>query len=474
MNKKLIVFNLLLFLSVMAFGQVQKNLKVNSEDKTHVEFLSSKFVKKGRQIKIALPKNYDTNKKYPVFYITDGASRNFDVAKSYIESFTGEPFEIIPESILVGIVHGKEGKHSNRNKDLDVYYKTNGNAFKNFLFQELIPFINNNYSTSGFNVMIGHSNGAEYNHYLFLEKDNPFRGFISISTNFFGKKVHKEMGEIIKKYEGKDFFYFVANAKNDSPDRIKAGDDYEKIYEENSNSKIKFQKNFYIRNHNSIVPPALHDGIKFIFQDYKRIENYTTFYSYKNNYKSDMLNLYGIDVEYSLNDMENSLSNIFKTKNVKELDEFLHFVEENKLWKNYFMKEAGGLDAMNKGNFYYLIGAFNKSSQQYEEALNQLEITVEPMVYFGNFNKVVKTFKEIRQYKKLMEILLKSKNFATTHEIYSNGNKKILLKLNYLIAKLSSEQKIDKREGRKAKKYCIDNYYKNKLFILEEINQIKI
>lgn len=439
-----------------------------------LEFLPSKFVKKGRQIKIALPENYDPKKKYPVFYITDGASRNFDVAKDYIKSFAGEPFEIIPESILVGIVHGREGDDSNRNKDLDVHYKTNGQAFKNFLFNELVPHINEKYSTAGFNVMIGHSNGAEYNHYLFLEKENPFRGFISISTNFFGKKVHKEMGDMIKKYEGNGFFYFVANAKNDSRDRIEAGDDYERIYKENANPKIRFQKNFYIRNHNSIVPPALHDGIKFIFKDYKRLENYKTFYSYKNHYKVDMRELYGIDVDYSLNDLENALSHIFESKNVKELDMYLDFVKEHKLWKNFFMKEAGGMDAMNQGNFYYHIGAFEKSSQSYAEALNQLEITVEPMVYFSNFNNVVKSFKELKQYKKLMDVLVKSRTFASNHKIYTNGNTYTLLKLNYLIAKLSAEHNIDRRIGRKAKQYCVDNYLKNRLFKLSEIKQLKI
>ena len=282
------------------------------------------------------------------------------------------------------------------------------------------------------------------------------------------------MGEKIKKYEGNDFFYFVANAKNDSPDRIKAGDDYEKIYNANSNPKFQFQKEFYIKNHNSMVPPALFDGIQFIFKDYKNLDNYKTFASYSNNYKTDMKNLYGIEVEYSLNDLNNSLSHIIENKDVNQLENYLAFVEEKKLWKNGVMKKPGGMDAMNRGNFFYHSGALYKSAKIYEEAYKELNITVEPKVYFGNFNKIVKNFKEIKEYKRLLELLIKSKDFASKNTIWEPGNKPTLLKLNYLIATLSSEHNIFKKEGKIAKLYCLNNYYKNKLFELEEIKTLRI
>lgn len=50
-------------------------------------------------------------------------------------------------------------------------------------FKEVIPYINSKYSTSNFKAIYGHSNGAEYNHYLMFEKDNPFDAFINISEN---------------------------------------------------------------------------------------------------------------------------------------------------------------------------------------------------------------------------------------------------------------------------------------------------
>ena len=73
-----------------------------------------------------------------------------------------------------------------------------------------------------------------------------------------------------------------------------------------------------------------------------------------------------------------------------------------------------------------------------------------------------------------MEILIKSRDFASTNKVYDDGNKNILLKLNYLIATVSAEHNIAKKEGKKAKEYCIDNYFENKLFDLDEMNQLSI
>ena len=444
-----------------------------------IEFLPSQFVLgSSRQIKIALPNNYDRNKKYPVFYITDGAWRNFEVAKNYLESMTGTPYEIIPETILVGIVHGSSNGESNRNKDLDVLYEENGQQFKNFLFQELIPHINKRYSTSGFNVMIGHSNGAEYNHYLFLEENNPFRGFISISTNFYGKRknndVDTRMANAIKDYKGNTFYYFVANAQYDSPDRIQAGDDYEKLYNKNPNPKLQFQKKFYKKNHNSVVPPALFDAISFVYKDYKQLDKYTTFYELRDNYAREMKALYGLDIAYTFSDVEGLFGKIYEAKDKKQLDAFYAFIEKHKLWRNGVTQEQGGMDAMNQGNLYYHIGAYKTAALKFAEALEEINKTVEPMVYFGNFDFLVDCLKKLKDYEKLMEILIKSRDFAATNKVYDDGNKGTLLKLHYLVAALSAEHNLSKEEGKKAKQYCIDNYYQNKLFDLDEMKQLSI
>ncbi|MCK0178083.1 alpha/beta hydrolase-fold protein [Flavobacteriaceae bacterium S0862] len=434
----------------------------------------SKYLDAERLVKIVLPDNYHPAKKYPVFYATDAGWNIFSVAKNYISNLSLDEYKLIPESILVGIVHGKTNDRFNRNDDLDVYYKETGKNFKNFIFDELVPYINSTYSTSNFNVMIGHSNGAEYNHSLLLEEKSPFRGFISLSTNFYGRDVRKEMGGFIKNYQGNTLYYFVANATADSPDRIEAGNDYEKIYQENMNSNFQFKKQTYEANHNSVVPLALIDGIQFIFKDYRNLKNYNNLASYRDNYLDDMKANYGIEEEYSVLDLEPVLMDITSGKKKGELEEYLNFVEDHKLWQLPKMREPGGFDGVNKGNFYFFVEDYKKSAESYRLALDQIHTHTQTAAYFGNFDKTLMAFKKIEDYEGLMNLLLDTKSYLNSNTELtpkSVGNK--LLYFNFQIAKLASEQNINQKEGKKALAYCKDNYKKNRVFTAQELEDLQ-
>lgn len=439
-----------------------------------IKNFQSKYLEDKRLIKIVLPDNYDPTKKYPVFYTTDGGGNIFSVAKNHLSNLSTDEYKLMPESILVAIVHGMTNNRSNRNDDLDVYYKETGNKFKDFLFKELIPYINNTYSTSNFNVMIGHSNGAEYNHFLLLEEDNPFRGFISLSTNFYSRDVRKELGDFMNNYRGKSLYYFVANATLDSPDRIEAGNDYEKIYNANTNDKFQFKKTTYKANHNSVVPLALSDGIQFIFKDYRNFETYENFASYRDNYLKDLKYTYGLEEAYKIDDTQSILMDIILNKNKEDLEGYLIFVDEEKLWKNQYMKNPGGFDAMNKGNFYFMIESYEESAEQYERAFEELEITVEPAVYYYNFRNILQSFKEINKHDELMDILTISRDkLSSDPQLLATSNKSLLLNLNYEIAKLSNEHSIDMEEGKRALEYCKNNYKKNKKFSPSDLEALE-
>lgn len=434
----------------------------------------SKYLQGDRLIKIVLPENYDPAKKYPVFYTTDGGWNIFSVAKNYISNLSLDEYKLIPESILVGIVHGMTNNDYNRNKDLDVYYKESGKKFKDFVFKELVPYINTTYSTSGFNVMIGHSNGAEYNHFLLLEENSPFRGFISLSTNFYSKDVRAEMADFMRTYEGKNLYYFVANATHDSPDRIEAGEDYENIYNANTNDKFQFKMTTYKANHNSIVPLALSDGIQFIFKDYRNFDDYKDFTAYQDNYLNDLKYTYGLEANFSIDDLDSILSDIMQNKNKDDLEKYLKFVEDHKLWQSPYMKEPGGMDAVNKGNFYFFVEDFDKSANNYEMACELLGKETMPRVFFGNLGKGIDAFKKIEAYDRLMDLLVNSKIYLNTaSQLSEKSTKYNLLFINYHIAKLSNEQNMNRKEGKKALTYCKDNYKKNSTFTAEELEALR-
>ncbi|TCP22411.1 putative alpha/beta superfamily hydrolase [Tenacibaculum skagerrakense] len=211
------------------FFQIINSQTQNSGD---IKNIVSKVLNEKREIKVLLPTDYSKENKYPVVYITD-ANYNFEIASSYLTQLI--KFNSIPKTILVGI------PQKDRGNELDIFWSKNGIRFKNFIFNEVIPLINSEYATSGFNTIIGHSDGAEYNHLLMMEKDNPFRGFINISENLYND-VSNNISTYFKDYKGEKLYYFIANAEYDTQDRIDAGKSIEKLFLKSKNERIKFIK----------------------------------------------------------------------------------------------------------------------------------------------------------------------------------------------------------------------------------------
>ncbi|WP_115461310.1 alpha/beta hydrolase-fold protein [Winogradskyella aurantiaca] len=432
-----------------------------------IDFIDSKFLGNKHMIKIDLPENYSPEKKYPVIYITDGGTDNFDVARGNILALSLSSYQIIPESILVGIVHKK------RNEELFNY--KSGEYFTEYLFNELVPYIDSKYSTSGFNVMIGHSNGAEYNHHLMLEPDSPFRGFICLSTSFLGKgSKASEMTDFFESYKGKNMYYFVANATNDSPDRIEYGDEIETLFQNTPNEAITFLKNTYEADHVSIVPLSLNDALKFIFKDFRDMSNYPTFADYKNNYRLNIEDAYGIEVAYDLNALDVYLQNLMDAKDAKGFQDYFDFTEEHKLWQNPFTGEPMGLDLANQANQLCYAKINEPCITKYNEAFSEIYKTVEAEMYYGNLEKVIIAYKDEKRFAEAIDFLEMSIDFLANEENPFNNNRQWhLLKMQYFLADISLTNNIKIAKGKSALDYCKNNYLKNKRFSKEDLNHLE-
>lgn len=442
MYKKIITLVITLVISLTGLAQDEERLKVFSTN--------SEVMDQERTLKVYLPKNYSAEELYPVIYITDAGSPNFDVAKHYLDALSDPFFNVMPQCILVGI------EHNNRNAELDVFDRESGKIFKEYLFNEVVPFINSNYSTSGFNAMIGHSDGAEYNHFLMLSEKNPFHGFASLSTNF-NTDVRDRVSTFFKDYSGRKLYYFVANATADSPDRGQAGNEFETLYNEHSNPSVGFNKKTYTANHMTLVPHALPDALKFIFNDYNNLETYASLEDYTENYLFDLKRNYGLDGSFSYYDVENYLVKIILNKKVKEYEYFLDFVEEHKLW------QGGGLDDINAANHYYLMEQYDKTIYHINKAANDQSIP--NAKYFYNYlKKAESAYAKENRLPEFVEVLKKGRD---------NLPEKYTLYMNYKLASFSLKNQLSIEEGKKALAYCKDNYRENKVFSKEDLADLK-
>ncbi len=449
MKKPAIILLLAFVFSQALFAQTDQEVRTIIQP--------SQVLNEEREIKVYLPKGYHSQQTYPVIYITDGGSSNFEVAKNYIDILTDPAFDVIPPSILVGIVH-PEGA---RNKDLNAFRSESGSKFITHLIEEVVPMIDESYNTSGFNTMIGHSNGAEINHFLLLEDENPFRGFISISTNF-NTDVKDEISDFLENYEDKNLYYFIANGTLDAPSRTQAGNDFEAMALASRNESVKFKKNTFQADHIDLVPFSLTDGLRHVFQDYGSIEAYPTIMSYSENYLEDLKENYGIEGHYDFSSIQPYYMDILMNKKVNEWKYLENLISEHKLWQNPNTREPSGLDPINVANAYYMMGQMPETIEQWNRGLKEFE-NVEELVFYSNLSKLLDAYKNENRLDEAVDFLEAS---------IQKMSDKYTLFMTYKLAKLSLENNVSPDSGTMALNYCKENYRENRLFSMDDLESL--
>lgn len=185
---------ILIFCAIFSCKSTNKKTTHLENSKIIVDTLFSKNLNENRVISIYLPKDYNSNKSYPVVYCTDGQiiSKNY---KSGLDSIMDNGFT--EKFIMVG-VYSNEKKVENTKYITYRTYEYNKNwgdkkdtvlhnRFKNhlkFFTQEVTSFVKNNYNISQKRkdkVFYGTSNGAGFGVTLGSEKPLLFKNYICFS-----------------------------------------------------------------------------------------------------------------------------------------------------------------------------------------------------------------------------------------------------------------------------------------------------
>ncbi|WP_299128492.1 alpha/beta hydrolase-fold protein [uncultured Winogradskyella sp.] len=224
-----------------------------------------------RQLKVKLPKNYDPSSevKNPVIIVFDG-DYLFEPVAGQVDFQTY--FDEMPSSIIVGIVQGSERSYDGYCDDYTGLPKESGLNFHNFIANELIPFLDENYNTSPFRVAVGHDlMGNFINSYLFKE-DPIFNAYVSISPDLVGT-VRDYLGKRLEVFKS-DIFYYMATSNKDLP--------YIREAVLDANTQILEVKNQYLTyyfddfeddNHYTLVTSAIAKSFDKIFELYKPIRD---------------------------------------------------------------------------------------------------------------------------------------------------------------------------------------------------------
>ncbi|RED50493.1 alpha/beta hydrolase [Seonamhaeicola aphaedonensis] len=241
-----------------------------------------------RQIKIQLPRGYDSNqeKVYPLFIVFDG-DYMFEAVAGNVDYYSY--WEDMPEAIVVGVNQlGKRYDDCMYSEQNSLPIET-GAAFFEFVGMELMPHLEYNYRITNFKVAVGHGETANFINYFLLKSSPLFQAYISISPELAPDMI-EYVPERLGKLQSKAFYY-LAYTDNDSKSIKQMSEALNKDISSLENEKLQYTfKSFEEPSHYSLPAHVIPSALEKIFKVYQPIT--------KQEYKEVILKLETSPVEY--------------------------------------------------------------------------------------------------------------------------------------------------------------------------------
>ena len=350
---------LLLLITLIAFNQLTAQ--------TLYKEINSEKLGESRQLKIQVPRNYDTSdKKYPVVIVFDG-DYLFEIVAGNVDY--AAYWEDMPEAIVVGI-----NQYQKRNEDC--YYSDQnslptetGAAFFEFVSMELVPFINKSFRTENFKVAVGHGLTANYINYYLLKGEPLFQAYISISPDL-APDMNSYLTEKLAKVEQKTFYY-LATSENDKKNIKSSVDALATSLKgiENDNL-LKTFETFTGATHYSLPAQAIPKALQKIFLVFQPIS--------LEEYKTTILNLDTNPVDY-LKEKYQTIETLFGIKkpilindfkaieaSIKKKEKYEYFEDLGNLARKEYPETLLGHYYL--GRFYEETGKPKKAMKTYQSA----------------------------------------------------------------------------------------------------------
>ncbi|MFQ6070428.1 MAG: alpha/beta hydrolase-fold protein [Candidatus Aminicenantales bacterium] len=258
-----LVFLLAVQNSVLAQEEREKIIVIGK-----VITLKSEILDEERSLFIYLPEGYNQGKRaYPVLYLLDGRG-NFHHTTGLVQYF---PAKGLGEyMIVVGIQNTDRTRDFTPTRILSRPSSGGADNFIRFFKEELIPFVEKQYRTQPYRILVGHSLGGLFVLYTFLAAPDVFNAYIAISpwTIYDNEYVVRKAEEILENGTSLNKFLFIAagNEPNLSPS-------IEKFFSVVESKKLSgleaYYKNLETENHLTIPHRGLYSGLEALFSDWR-------------------------------------------------------------------------------------------------------------------------------------------------------------------------------------------------------------
>lgn len=205
----------LLFHSLIAGAQPDSSTNVPFTI-GEIHSFRSQILGEKRILNIVLPGQYDKQKAYPVIYLLDGSVNEDIIHISGLVQFFNMMFQM-PGFIVVGIANTdrkRDFTFPTSLKDLKEKYPTTGGsaAFITFIENEVQPYINSNFKTTGIRYLVGQSLGGLLATEILLKKPWLFSHYFIISPSLWwnNESLLDESKSLLQKQPDTDLYVYVS------------------------------------------------------------------------------------------------------------------------------------------------------------------------------------------------------------------------------------------------------------------------
>ncbi len=266
--KSTLLISISLFLLGSSWGQNDPQPIVIGE-KFH---LYSDLLNEERELWIYTPEGYQEEKEsYGVIYLLDGPGNFLHTsATAQFLSRNGR----MPGMIVVGIAN------TDRTRDLTPKLLTDtsrrfpnaGGAdnFLNFISEELIPYIDKNYRTTPYKLLIGHSFGGLFVNHALVHRPEIFNDFISISPSlWWDEQLLVDQTQTHFKSNKDQGGYLYMTMGNEGENMLSGARKLAAVLEESAPENFKWEFDLMeSETHNSVPARSTYKGLEFIFEDW--------------------------------------------------------------------------------------------------------------------------------------------------------------------------------------------------------------
>lgn len=360
----LFLFSLIFLLLTRTFSQQTNDpITIGYYQKLHSDILGE-----DRMLSICLPDNYEkSNLSYPVVYhlYGDRIEQYFAEAVSVVNNLNWDG--VMPEVILVGI-----DESNNRYRDL-LPHQFNGDStgiddFMKLLKLELFPYVEQNFRTKDYRILVGPQVGANFGLYTLLTNSELFNAYI-ITNPFRWKKGRELLFDKLRinlsSITSLKSFLFITH---DVADELEIeGNNYikefQKIISSESSIGLSVHYNFLDNDYDFNSRTGLEKGCRTLFKEFKIPE------SYEINSLLDLLIYY--------KNLSSKIGYVIDIPEMNIVSACDKLIEQNKMDRAFEMLNYLEKQFPNSANSYWRLGSIYKEQGENEKAIKYFKKVLE-------------------------------------------------------------------------------------------------